>query len=108
MGLLECFTVQDPTRCLPEDVGFRMAKVGIEVVGVHLSTRAGLNADILLKWPWHSLVEFRGNPSADPTDMDDFSLTVQGVGTFVFECDDCMVIQALFDRCKVPFQRCNI
>ena len=93
-GILECFTVADPTRILPDDIGFRMTQAGVEVV-------AAVNRNtVLFTWPWHAIFSISGQHSADPTDMDTFSLSVQGVGEFMFECDDCSVTQGIFERCK--------
>jgi hypothetical protein len=71
-----------------------MTKSAVELVDASNRDR------IIFTWPWHSVIEFAGSPAADPTDMDVFRLTVENVGIFMFECDDCVVTQTLFERCK--------
>lgn len=74
MGFLECYTVADPTRVLPEDVGFRMEETGMKVVDV-----SNWAQKVLFDWPWSSIVAFSGVPTSDPTDMDEFVLTVMAL-----------------------------
>eukprot|EP00937_MAST-01D_sp_MAST-1D-sp2_P007297 g7297.t1 len=98
MRPIPLFVLHSPDNDLPECLEI-MAGSGA-VVLLDAETKR-----VAARWNWPEIVSFRAKPSADPSDMDLFSLQRRAAGPskskrdlhYVFECDDATAIVDALD-----------